>query len=158
MKKLIAIALFSIIGIGISQGQASAWWEHLCCKHKCCLTICCRQYNAFSPFCCDGACGYMPFNPACGQGGCGVGCSYPAGSCCPGELPAATEAGKTAVNNVPGFGAPQQVAPAPLPSAGAPANPAQGFGAYGAGSAYPSGVPAYNSGFTGYMPWNNGGR
>lgn len=67
MKKLSAVALLGLAVSGLSTQKASALWPFS--NHApCCTTmsIHCRQYNAFSPFCCDSAC-------YAGQGG-PVGC------------------------------------------------------------------------------------
>jgi len=49
MKKLLFAALLSLAGVGLSTGQASAWWFH--CHHCCAGTaaLCIKPYNAFSP-------------------------------------------------------------------------------------------------------------
>jgi hypothetical protein len=141
MKKLIAIALFSILGLGLTQGKASAWWEHLCCHHKCCLTLTCRQYNAFSPFCCDGACGFMPLSqgPSCGNG-----CTYSGDGACLGELPAtATPApGKASVAVPPSYG------PMPYGPNGVPADAGQNF----ANAVPPQNYPQQGYAVQGYPP------
>jgi len=181
MRKLIAIALFSILGMGLTQGKASAWWEHLCCKHKCCLTLTCRQYNAFSPFCCDGACGFMPLaqGPSCGNGG----CTYSGDGGCMGELPAPAGAPAPAAKAPQHTFAPMPNGPtdtaqnfpqaAPMqayPNQGYPVQgypqgypvqgyqgqgyQGQGYPAYGYGAGYPTGVPSYNPNFAGYGAYN----
>lgn len=67
MKKLLAATFLSLL----AAGPAAAWPWDCCCK-KCMLTVHCRQYNAFSPFCCDMGCvsgcpggpqGCFPYNP-----------------------------------------------------------------------------------------------
>ncbi len=183
MKKLIAIGLFSIVGLGLTQGTASAWWEKLSCCHKCCLTLTCRQYNAFSPFCCDGACGFMPISQGCGNGG--NGCCYAGDGACLGELPATNgPAGKT-VTNIPPSYAPLPsgpngltadatqtapgVPPQTYPTQGYPAQnyqgypvqnyqgyPPQNYQAYPIPGyqGYPTGIPAYNPNVGGYGPYN----
>src|SRR6516165_11282557 len=56
MKRLFAAAILSVVTVGGTTGSASAWCiDHLfhhC--HHCCTKICCKQYNAFSPPCCEG--------------------------------------------------------------------------------------------------------
>jgi hypothetical protein len=71
MKRLFAITFLSLATFGVPSQRASAWWPFHCSCHSCKMTIHCKQYNAFSPFCCDTACfagcaggpnGCMPFN------------------------------------------------------------------------------------------------
>ena len=86
MKKLLALATLSLAVLGLSNSMASAWWFNPCC-HKCCATICCKPYNAFSPCCpvtvrSHGCC---PVLNCCGNGGCGNSCysgGCDAGGCC----------------------------------------------------------------------------
>jgi hypothetical protein len=179
MRKLIAIGLFSIVGLGFTQGKASAWWEKLSCCHKCCLTLQCRQYNAFSPFCCDGACGFMPIaqGPGCGYGN---GSCYAGDGACLGELPATNApAGKT-VTNIPPSYAPLPSGPSGLTADATQAMPgippqgypvqnypqnyppqnyrAPNYQAYpipGYGQGYPTGIPTYNPNIGNYY---NGGQ
>jgi len=90
MKKLIAVAFLSVAGLAVVAGRAPAWF---CCHHcanKCCTTICCQPYNAFTPICCGnincmgccpmscGGCGAAPCGPYsggpfCAEGSCGLG-------------------------------------------------------------------------------------
>ncbi|HXG08497.1 MAG TPA: hypothetical protein VNK04_01790 [Gemmataceae bacterium] len=51
MKKLLAIAWFSLVVLGLGTDQAHAFGCLGCsrCWYKCCAA----QYNAFSPFCCN---------------------------------------------------------------------------------------------------------
>jgi hypothetical protein len=59
MKKFSTVAFLGIAGLGLHAGQASALWpfsNHAPGCDKCGMTLHCRQYNAFSPFCCDTAC------------------------------------------------------------------------------------------------------
>src|SRR5688572_2186076 len=55
MKKLLSIAILSVSAVMLSTQEASAWWPFNCCA-PCYMKVQCRQYNAFSPFCCDTAC------------------------------------------------------------------------------------------------------
>lgn len=81
-NKLLRFGFLGIVGLAISAGVCDAgFFKHLCCN-KCCTTICCRPYNAFTPFCyggmvCDGCCPtpMCAFN-GCGpvSGNCGMGC------------------------------------------------------------------------------------
>ena len=91
MKKLLALGLLSMATLGLATAPASAWWPcfPLCgskCCSKCCVPVCCRQYNAFSPPCCDSGCpinygggGCCPSSQACCVGG--------GDACCLGQLP-----------------------------------------------------------------------
>jgi len=63
MKKLFAAAFLSMMLLPLNSGKASAWnWPWKCCCGHCYdFSICCKQYNAFSPVCfgkifCDGCC------------------------------------------------------------------------------------------------------
>lgn len=85
MKKLLTLALLSLGLLALNSGQASAiFFFHRC--HKCCATICCKPYNAFTPTCtgtlfCNGCCpigfggpGHGPgpgadWGPGCTDGG-----------------------------------------------------------------------------------------
>lgn len=78
MKKLFAVALFSLGAIVLGTGTASAgWFSHFCCDHKCYLTIRCKQYNAFSP----SAFGCATFSPCCAPCNHDHG-GYPCGADC----------------------------------------------------------------------------
>lgn len=84
MKKLFALASLSLAALSMATSQASAWLFCNPCCHKCEATICCKQYNAFSPCCpvsihsygncpvlnCYGGAGFD--GGACGIGGDGV--------------------------------------------------------------------------------------
>ncbi len=63
MKKLFTAAFLSLMLLPLNSGKASAWnWPWKCCCGHCYdFSICCKQYNAFSPVCfgklyCDGCC------------------------------------------------------------------------------------------------------
>jgi len=107
MKKLLFSAALGLLALATTGPRASAWGLfNWCCCHDCCATICCKQYNAFTPccfgtICCNGCCpiAYGNCGPnapgalgcgqgwggncgwgGCGYGGCGVdGCG--AGGC-----------------------------------------------------------------------------
>ena len=132
MKKLLAIAILATGTLGLAADSASAGWLHnhlKCCKRKCGVKIKCTQYNAFSPYCCDTACGRIPVQGAnCGRG-CGT-CSVDGGSFALGQLP---EAGNMV------FGMQQPMAPAY----------GQGMPAF-APNMMPTGIPAYGAGTTAY--------
>jgi hypothetical protein len=49
-----SILVLGLVVFGLTTGQASAeWLSWLTSKHKCYVTLKCKQYNAFSPYCCD---------------------------------------------------------------------------------------------------------
>ena len=62
MKKLFTAAFLSVALLPLSSGTASAWcWPWKCCGQCYDFSICCKQYNAFTPICfgklyCDGCC------------------------------------------------------------------------------------------------------
>ena len=127
MKKLTALGLLSVVALGCASSSASAWWPCFplcgCCKSKCCSTICCRQYNAFTPvctgsICCDGCC---PINM--GSGGCcpssGNCCVGGGDGCCLGQLPAPGAIGMPNMGMPMMAGAPMQ-GPMPSPMGGQP--------------------------------------
>jgi hypothetical protein len=158
MKKLSAIAILSVAALVLSQAQASAWWNHFCCNHCCNMKICCKQYNAFSPFCCDMAQGCVPLGGYAGYGACGAGCAasaYPEGSV--GQLPNAAELsgqpmmmGQAGMPGMPGgmFMAPgNNFSMAP-----------QGWQPWGPGMMAPTGVPANYPMFGAPMPASAGQR
>jgi hypothetical protein len=185
MRKLIAISFVSFVTLGVNVPSASAWWlwDGLC-GHGCCAPICCRQYNAFSPFCCEGA--YYPM-PGYGQDG-SAACSFSGDQGYLGELPAAGAMGDAVPNGQavpPANNQPTNNQPAPGSSAPAPrdnpqtlrpAMPPQAFPTWGTGmmnpgnvpGTYPgfpsygpvngNGLPSYNPGFTGYGPTNGFGH
>jgi hypothetical protein len=158
MKKLVCVAILSLAGVGLSTGEASAWFFcHHCCGKA---VICVRPYNAFSPsvfgtlcadgcypFSCPGAGGCMPPPPPwmCGappwMGG---GCCGPMDGGSPGGSPA-PPAAKTATAPVmllPGAVTPtmQPPPPAPMP-----------VGATSGAQAYPTGIQA--TGYRAPLPW-----
>jgi hypothetical protein len=123
MKKLLAVALLSIVAIGWSTGSVSALGH----CHKC--YPCAAQYNAFSPFCfntvmthhgfhhcchvADAPCCYPPpcgFQP--GYGVCGPVCCEPG---TPGSAPSSTTPSGSGTAVTPGAQTYQPPAPAPLP-------------------------------------------
>jgi hypothetical protein len=141
MKKFFAIALLGFAALALTTGSASAGWlrDH-CCKKKCCVTLCPKQYNAFSPCCIEGLPGCLPLGGLYGPDGCAPGCedggapSQP-GPASVGGLPAmgATNGQATVANPVP-LGAPIYnggFAPVPNGQAWTP------------GMINPSGVPGY---------------
>ena len=61
MRNLFVFAVLGLAGLGWFAEQASAGpiRDCLCCK-KCCLKLCAKQYNAFSPYCLDSLSGCLP--------------------------------------------------------------------------------------------------
>jgi hypothetical protein len=148
MRKFFALALLGLAGLGLATGRASAWWFHCC--HHCTITIKCKQYNAFSPYCCDGACGYVPPQPypTCPQGG---SCYFPGGNGCLGELPSSAQVisdHSAHAATAPTSAAPMTAPPMIAGPAGQPRQP------WGPGMTNPAPAP----GFWQYMPMSNGGR
>ena len=98
MDKLFATAVISVLGLGITASQASAFG---CCR---CGWVEGHQYNAFSPYCIDGCrykccrplchrCNWLPVHnmgPACCQPPMPYPCCDVGPTCCDqGELPPA---------------------------------------------------------------------
>jgi hypothetical protein len=182
MRKLIAVSLVSFAILGADVRTASAWCLlDALGGHGCCAHICCRQYNAFSPFCCEGAAGYCPM-PGYGYGG-SPGCSFSGDQGYLGELPTLGTTAEPAVNGqaLPPANtqpAPNSSVPTPRENTQAlrPAIPPQTFPAWGGGMTNPgnvsgpylsypgygpvngNGVPSSYPGFTGYGPANGFGR
>jgi hypothetical protein len=162
MKKLFAIATLSIAAVVLSTGHASAWWEHFCgkCHYK--IKVTCKQYNAFSPFCCDG----VPMGACSGNGGCPAAYSFGGeagyGGGYVNELPAAADlagGGHVIYPNAPG-GIMQGPATG-FPGAGfriPPGVAAQNAPTWGQPMPNPTGVPSYYPGPMGYAPSNGLGR
>src|SRR5438876_2219634 len=92
MKTIIAVCLICFVTLG-SQ-KAAAWWPwDTIFNRDCCPRVSCKQYNAFSPFCCEG--GY----PMPGYGYAGSpACSFSDGQGYVGELPAPTTVADPAMN------------------------------------------------------------
>ena len=142
MRNLFVFAVLGLAGLGWFAAQASAGpiRDCLCCK-KCCLKLCAKQYNAFSPYCLDSISGCLPC-----QGGIGAGNGgYCAGGYC-GDLPA---------------GDPGQFGGMPMtqmanPYAGVPVMP-QGMPQYGQGMVNPM-PPNYYPAVTGVAPTPGNGR
>jgi hypothetical protein len=89
MKRLLISAALGVILVASTTPRASAWGLFHCCCN-CCSTICCKQYNAFTPccfgtICCNGCCpiGCGTCGPnvpgPCGPCGYGPGCGYGGG-------------------------------------------------------------------------------
>jgi hypothetical protein len=97
MKKLLSTALMGLMGLALSSGHASAGWWGCGCS-KCGVTLCARQYNAFSPFCLD-TCNVCIPN-ACNGSGYGPACSVQGGNCL-GELPTTTTEGTAKAQSMP---------------------------------------------------------
>jgi hypothetical protein len=90
MRKFFASALLGLAALALAAGPTSAWWPFHHCK--CCVKLCAKQYNAFSPYCLDSLNGCLPPQGGMGNGACYLGtpqgCSAYAGVACLGELPA----------------------------------------------------------------------
>jgi hypothetical protein len=131
MKRILAAAL-SLVLLGLSTGKAPAlgFFHHCCCD--CCATICCKQYNAFTPacfgtLCCNGCCpigcgNCGPMVPGnCGPGGCGpAGCPGPdfggacyGGACAGGSCGPDCSCDGSALGNLP---APADGSATPMPA------------------------------------------
>jgi hypothetical protein len=162
MRRVITGALLGFAVLGWHASNASAWpLESLFRNHGCCAKICCKQYNAFSPFCCEGVAGSggMP-----GYGDDSAGYCLAGDQGYVGDLPAPGANG-TPVPNAPA-GAPTNGKPATgastaaprgavqLPLAGAAPQP---LPAWGSGFVNPPSAPGYYPGFTGYGPVNGNG-
>ena len=173
MKKPLTMSVLGFVILGACVQKASAWGF---LDHRCCGNICCKQYNAFSPFCCATPNGTYPV-PGHGYGG-APALSFPGAGGNLGELPDPNMMGGAApdasaappvyngpfpnsANPVPGNGPQafqQGVPPRPWPNGPAmmnspgytPAYP--GFMAYGPANG-PAAAPYY-PGFSGYGPVN----
>jgi hypothetical protein len=154
MKTMSAVFLVGFVTLGSGAQKASAWWPWDAIFHNdCCPRICCKQYNAFSPFCCEG------FNPVPGYGyGGSPACAFSDGQGYLGELPApGTVAGPA--TNTPAT-PPANVGTAPNSSATAPGNaqvsqpgvPVRTWPAWGPGMMNPAGVPGFQPGFMNHGP------
>jgi hypothetical protein len=114
-RRILALAVLSVLGWALSAGNASAFFLFPHCFHRNYSVIVCRPYNAFTPMCygsvvCDGCCP-SPF--------CGGGCCQPpiySGCCDGGCLPnhSAYAAGPAMILPGPSNPVPAQTAP-PLP-------------------------------------------
>jgi hypothetical protein len=88
MKRFLALTVLGLASLTVTAQQASAHWllDHFHHCH-CCLNVCAKQYNAFSPYCIDSVHGCCP-GPVVGAWGNGGGPGYTdGGECAPGELP-----------------------------------------------------------------------
>jgi hypothetical protein len=152
MRKLLALAALSLAALSMTTSQASAWLFCNPCCHKCEATICCKQYNAFSP-CCPvsihsyGCCPVLSCygNGGCDGGACGIG----------GDAGVVTQ-----LPNVDSSGNPVFMGPMPATTgsgtpttSGAPTTMAPIMQNYA--------IPAWNGGMVpgmnaGYMPMNPG--
>ena len=162
MRKLIPISTAIFIVLGVGAEKASAWWllDKVFCHHGCCGNVCVKQYNAFSPFCCEGS---VPYNPYPGYfGGGSAALSFAGGAGYPGELPApGTFAGQNLnVSNVStSIAGPPTVGPVAMPTqanGAAPIPPGISpriWNPWAAGVPNPNGVPGYYSGFNLFNPY-----
>jgi len=135
MRRIFVIAILGLAGLGLTVEQACAGpiKNCLCCK-KCCMTLCAKQYNAFSPYCLDSVTGCVPVGgfpswmPSNGYQGNGSACCYPNGSGM-GELPPPGPMGPHS------FGS-------PMMSPGmSPGDAMHGWPAYGPGMMNPGAMP-----------------
>jgi hypothetical protein len=158
MRKPFVLALLGLAGLGLATDRAAAWcW----CCHHCCVKIHCKQYNAFSPFCCDGACGYVPLQqfPTCPPAG---SCYFPGGNGCLGELPASAQIiGDYPAHASTAPAAPTAAGPVTVPPVSTPpmmTGPVgQPWQAWGPGMMNPAPAPAYPGSWQ-YVPTSSGGR
>jgi hypothetical protein len=158
MKKLLAVTLVSVSVLGLVSGRAFAWPIRHCwhCNRGCDCHICCTQYNAFSPWCCN----FPAPAPSCGHGESGY---YP---------PLAASFGDNGYANHLPSGAQGATSPAyagpvgapgynsmPMYSNTAPSQPSAVQGtppgynpmpSYPTSLVHPGGTPSYYPGATGY--------
>ncbi len=149
MKKILAVAALAAAALGFSAGRANAhWFSCLSCCNKCSVTIHCKQYNAFSPFCCDNMSGCMPCNGgACAAGPVGPACV--GGACMGGELPAFANGGNLLLPPGAQAGGTYILPPgAQIPAGAQLVNP----GAITGGVANLNGTPTFYNGLHGYTP------
>jgi hypothetical protein len=163
MRKLIAVSVVSFVLLGADVGTASAWWPFDgLFGHGCCAQVCCRQYNAFSPYCCEGAAGCYPMPGSGCDGSPGYTCSGDQGYL--GELPTLGTTGDPtpsgqAIPPATTQPAPSSSAPTPRENTQAvrPAIPPQTFPAWGGAMMNPGNVPGSYSGYPVYGPLNGNG-
>jgi hypothetical protein len=133
MKRFLSAAVVSLAVYGFAANQSSAGWLHHCeCTQQYTVTVTCRQYNAFSPFCCDQGSvkTHHCLHGHCGHGGCCAQAYSPENGCdsCLGELPAVEPHGAAT-----GFQNGMHDIPAQMPSA----PPNQGWSGWGPGMMNP---------------------
>jgi hypothetical protein len=152
MKKFFFSALLALTASGLATVPSFAGVFGLIPGCGCCCAkVCCRQYNAFSPFCCDcccpsgGGCG-APCGPGpamygdcgpcadgmCGDGMCSGGLNFPGSSSCPsggcadgaclGSLPAGDPGAAVAPGGITPPASNPVMGPSPLPGS-MPAGP-----------------------------------
>lgn len=180
MKKLIAVAVTSLAVFGLGTPRASAWFGCGCC-HKCCATICCKQYNAFSPCCpvsikSNGCCPILTpwYGPGYGGGWGMPACSaMDGGECCDGgscaadgHLPSGAKVISDRAVGSPSTGSPGSSTtsppnapmPGPASSGGGPMTYAPGM-PLATDPMFQGGAPGYGYGpaaQTGYSPMPQG--
>ena len=91
MKRFVAIAILGLTSVGVAAQQAAAGLLDIFHHCHCCMKVCAKQYNAFSPYCIDSVKGCCP-GPGLGgyvngNGGDEAAC-YPNGGAPVEELPA----------------------------------------------------------------------
>jgi hypothetical protein len=159
MKKLFTLTLLGLAGLALTAGQASAGWLFHC-GCKCYVNLRCKQYNAFSPYCCEfvPACSSAPVyvpNPAW-SGGCPGGACYAGGPSYPGAVAVAP--------SLPGSptAAPAPTAPATngYMAASQPMHtlPPQAWQNWNPNWMNPTSMPSNYPGYAPSMPINNMGR
>lgn len=159
MNRILTVFLVGLVSLGSGTGNASAWWpwDALFSSHDCCMHVRWRQYNAFSPFCCEMADGYYPL-AGCGSAG-SPACSFADGQGYLGELPTpGSVTGPT--TSVPTTVLPNQGMPpvSPLPSsstntqAAIPNVPGPTWPAWGPGMMNPMMMPPASAGVTNSGP------
>jgi hypothetical protein len=146
MKKILVIAILGLAGLEFTAEQAAADGpirnvasnvvpacirNKFCCK-KCCVNLCAKQYNAFSPYCLDSMSGYIPMGGYAGYGP--AACA--GGGCAMGQLPAPELMGQHA------FGAPGMM----------PAEHVQGWPTWAPGMVNPNAMPASYPAVLNYAP------
>jgi hypothetical protein len=162
MKKLLAVALVAVSMLSLAAGHAFALpMRHCWCCNRCCH-ISCSQYNAFSPWCCNGpfvASGPGPsgfYPPVCASyGGNGYGSQLPVVSNGgPVQSYAATGVAP-GYNSVPAYtnGMPAQTYTAQSVPPGFNQMPS-----YPTNMVRPNSYPSYYPGSMGYAPAYGAGR
>jgi hypothetical protein len=138
MNRFLTFAVLGATALALTASQASAGWLHnWCYKKRCCKTISCQQYNAFSPYCCDVGGGY-PLPYGCAGGSCSGYANYA------GEMPATVEGGAYAASSMP--------LPAGAGHAVAPGTALPQSQTWMPNMMNPSGVPSYYPGYAGGVP------
>jgi hypothetical protein len=152
MKKLFTLTLLGLAGLALTAGSASAGWTFHC-GCKCYVNLRCKQYNAFSPYCCEFMPAYCPApcyvpNPAFFNGHAGDGCY---GGACVGEVTGAPVATVPGSN---GYVAANQT----LPTVPMQTLPQQAWQNVNPAWMHPTSMPSNYPGYAPSIPVNNFGR